>query len=366
MISVALLPGDGIGPEVTAAARRVIDASGAEIDWVVAEIGEAAVAASGNPLPEAAVHAVRAAGAALKGPVTTSRDGYRSVNLTLRERLGLSVQVRLSRSLPGVPTPYPGVDIVVVRATTEDLYSGVEFASGSAAAEGIRQAINAHGFDLPAESGITVKAVSPDGCRLVCGAALDWARAHGRQRVTVVHKATNIRCTDGLFLQIAREVAESYPDLEVDDCLVDAMAARLVQCPQDVDLLLTQSVFGDVLSDLTAALVGGVGVSPAASLGRGVAVFEPVHGSAPKHTGRDDVDPLGMILSGVLLLRHVEQDAAADRIEGAVAAVLGNRLLTYDLARIVGVCPVSTSRFTEAVVEVLAESVAPRCPLGSS
>lgn len=362
---VTVMPGDGIGPEVVTAACRVLEASGVALRWDVAAIGHEPLAREGTPLPATSVASLRRTGTALKGPVTTPMTGHRSVNVSLREELGLFVQVRLSRSLPGLPTPYHGVDLAIVREITEDLYAGVEFASGSPEAEAVRECINNNGFALRAGSGLSVKAVSVQACRRASEFAFGWARAQGRRRVTIVHKATNIRCTDGLFRRIALEVAEAFPDLEVDDCLVDNAAARLVRRPQEFDVLFTQSVFGDILSDLAAGLVGGVGVAPGATFGDRTSIFEPVHGSAPKHAGRDRVNPLATTLSGVMLLRHLGEADAADRIEAAVVEVLGAGVRTYDVAG-PGDPVCSSSAFTDALVDAIgppdaaAEPAAPR------
>ena len=321
---VTLIPGDGIGPEVTAAARRVLDASGIELEWDVAGAGITALEGEGSLLPESTLRSIRQNGVALKGPVTTPvGKGFRSVNVALRKELGLYAAVRPCRSRPGVPSRYEGVDIVVVRENTEDLYAGIEFEKGARTTADIIDVLSQHTEErLAADSGISIKAISETASRKVVAFAFDYARANGRRKVTAVHKANIMKSTDGLFLEVAREVAGTYPDIEFDDWIVDALCADLVQRPHDFDVLVLPNLYGDIVSDLCAGLVGGMGVAPGANVGESATVFEPVHGSAPSIAGQNRANPMAAILSGVMMLRHIGERTAADRVEAALSEVL--------------------------------------------
>jgi len=321
---VTLIPGDGIGPEVTAAARRVLDASGIELEWDVVGAGITALEDEGSLLPESTLRSIGRNGVALKGPVTTPvGKGFRSVNVALRKELGLYAAVRPCRSRPGVPSRYEGVDIVVVRENTEDLYAGIEFEKGARTTADIIDVLSQHTEGrLAADSGISVKAISETASRKVVAFAFDYARANGRRKVTAVHKANIMKSTDGLFLEVAREVAGTYPDIEFDDWIVDALCADLVQRPHDFDVLVLPNLYGDIVSDLCAGLVGGMGVAPGANVGEKATVFEPVHGSAPSIAGQNRANPMAAILSGVMLLRHIGERTAADRVEAALSEVL--------------------------------------------
>lgn len=332
---VTLLPGDGIGPEVVDATMKVLDASGARVDWEIFQVGERAVREVGDPLPDAVLESVRSNGVALKGPVTTPRGaGYRSVNISLRRALGLYGQVRLCRSFPGVPSGHPGIDLAVVRETTEDLYAGVELHPGSTQAGELIDRLATDGTVVPSGAGISIKYTSEQAVRTVARFALEWARGNGRKRITVVHKATVMRATDGVFLAAVRDVAGDFPDVEIDDCLVDLAAAHLVRCPERFDVILTSNLYGDILSDLAGGLVGSVGLVPGANYGGGLALFEAAHGSAPRYEGRDRVNPVATILTGALMLRHLGEEEPARRIERAVARVIAEgRQVTYDIAR---------------------------------
>ncbi len=345
---VTLLPGDGIGPEVTGAACQVIEASGAHVSWEAFEVGMPAVRRGGDPLPNAVVESVRRNGVALKGPVTTLPAGLRSVNVALRRTLDLYCQARRCRSVPGVPSRYSGVDLVVLRETTEDLYAGVEVESGDGA-ERVIASLGARGATVPTGAGLSIKYTSEAAARRMVHFALAWARRNGRKRITVVHKATVMRATDGLFLAAAREIAQEEGDVELDDCLVDSLAAQLVRCPERFDVLVTSNLYGDILSDLGAGLVGSVGLVPGANFGDGVALFEPGHGSAPRHAGHDRANPIGTILSGAMMLRHLGELEAARRVEDGIARVVSEgRAVTYDIAgphrQVVG-----TAAFADAV-----------------
>lgn len=312
--TVTLIPGDGIGPDVTRAARIVLDAVNVGIEWEVVEAGEAMIEKYGTPLPDNVLESIRRNRVALKGPLTTPvGTGFRSVNVALRKELDLYANVRPAKNLPRVPSRYEGVDIVIVRENTEDLYAGVEHMVGKDAAE-------------------SIKIITREGSRRIVRFAFELARREGRKKVTAVHKANIMKCTDGLFLETAREVAAEYPDIEFEDRIVDACCMKLVQNPGDFDVMVMPNLYGDIISDLCAGLVGGLGVAPGANIGDEIAVFEPVHGSAPKYTGMDKVDPLATILSGVMMLKHLGEPDAARRIEKAIEEVLiEGKYLTYDL-----------------------------------
>lgn len=350
-----LIPGDGVGPDVTAAAVRVVDATGVRIDWDVHDVGTPAVERGLEPLPEATVRAVRECGVGLKGPVSTSAvGGFRSVNIGLRRALGLYVQVRRCRTFPGVPTPFDAVDVLVVRETTEDLYGGVDLPAEEEATQELVQWLRDRGAALNDGAALSVKPVSAMATRRAARLALSYARDAGRQRATVVHKATVMRATDGLFLRTTREEAAAFPGISVDDALVDAVAADLVRRPAAADVLFTLNMYGDILADLAGGVVGGIGLVPGANLGEGVAVFEPAHGTAPRYAGQDKVDPVATILSAALLLEHLGEADAARRIERAVAAVLEEgEAVTYDVCR-PGRTPVGTAAMTQAIIDRLA------------
>lgn len=326
--NITLIPGDGIGPEVTNAARRVIDASGLEINWEVVEAGAALIEKFGTPLPQYVLDSVRKNKIALKGPMTTPiGTGFRSVNVALRKELDLYANVRPAKNLPGVITRFDNVDLIIVRENTEDLYAGVEHMVGADAAE-------------------SIKIITRKCCERIVHFAFDLAIREGRKRVTAVHKANIMKCTDGLFLSVAREIAASYPQIEFDDMIVDAMSMRLVQSPENYDVLVMPNLYGDILSDLCAGLVGGPGVAPSANIGKGVAIFEPVHGSAPDFAGQNKLNPVACILSGVMMLKYLGETDAAERINTAVEDVLKEGItLTFDLGG-----TASTSDMADAII----------------
>jgi isocitrate dehydrogenase (NAD+) len=330
---VVLVPGDGIGPEVTAAARRVIDASGVAIDWQVHEAGGELVARYGQPLPEATLDAIMRVGVALKGPITTPvGSGFRSVNVGLRKALDLYANFRPLQSLPGVRSRYQDVDLIVVRENTEGLYSGLEHIVVPGVVESLR-------------------IVTERASERIVRFAFETARRRGRRKVTAVHKANILKLSDGLFLSVAARVARDDPDNAFEDSIVDATAMKLVLDPGQFDVLVMENLFGDILSDLAAGLVGGLGMAPSANIGERFAVFEAVHGSAPDLAGQDAANPSALIFSGVLMLRHLGEDAAADRIMRAAAAVLARgETLTRDLGGTAG-----TRAFTDAVIAALGD-----------
>jgi len=351
---VVLLPGDGIGPEVTAAARRVVEATGVAVDWLVYDVGVTAVQKGHEPLPVGVLESVRSTGVALKGPVSTPRGagGFPSVNLALRRELGLHAQVRPCRLRPGVPSHLRSVDLLVVRDTTEDLYAGIEVGRDEPLAADLRDLLARHGRSLPERAGVAVKFVTEAAVDRVVRLAFDLARTRPARSVTAVHKATVMPTTDGLFLDTARGVASDYPDIEFRDESIDAMCARLVRDASAYDVLVMGYQYGDIVSDVAGALVGGIGLIPGVNLGPGVAVFEAAHGTAPHRAEQDVANPVAMVLCAAMLLRHLGEVGAADGVEQAVDAVLAaGKVRTYDL---VGTAPaVGTAAMTEAVVAAL-------------
>jgi isocitrate dehydrogenase (NAD+) len=303
---VTLIPGDGIGPEIAAAARDVLDATGAGLTWDEQAAGEATIASEGTPLPDRVVDSIRRTKVALKGPITTPvGTGFRSVNVALRQALSLYANVRPARSIAGIPSRYEGIDLVVVRENTEDLYAGIE-----------RQ--------VSADEAESVKVVTRAASERIARYAFEYAVANGRRTVTAVHKANIMKLTDGLFLESCRAVAAGYEGrVAFQDRIVDNMCMQLVQKPEAYDVLVAPNLYGDIISDLAAGLVGGLGIAPGANIGEEAAVFEAVHGSAPKYAGMDRANPTALILSGALLLRHIGETAAGEAVETAVRDVIG-------------------------------------------
>jgi isocitrate dehydrogenase (NAD+) len=354
--NITLIPGDGIGPEVTEATRRVLEASGVAFHWELAYAGADVMGKYGTPLPDEVLASIQKNRVALKGPVTTPvGTGFRSVNVALRKSLDLYACVRPCRTYPGVPLPYKDVDIVVVRENTEDLYAGIEFEKGAAETVRLIDFISGtRGNVIRADSGLSIKLISESGSRRIVKFAFNYARAYGRKKVTAVHKANIMKFSDGLFLAVARQVAGDYPDIEFQDAIIDNMCMQLVRRPQQFDIIVAPNLYGDILSDLCAGLVGGLGLAPGANIGDEIAVFEPTHGSAPKYTGQNKVNPLAMMLSGVMMLRHLGEVRAADRLENAIAGVIaGGKKVTYDMKPGAGHTAVGTSQVADAVIEKL-------------
>src|SRR3954470_2719289 len=356
--AVTLIPGDGVGPELTEASRRVLEATGVPFSWDVRQAGTVAIEASGSPLPDDVLDSIRKNGVALKGPVSTPvGGGFRSVNVALRMELDLYACLRPCRWYPGVRSRYEGVDVVIVRENTEDLYAGIEFKRGShEALDLIRFIAKETGKEIREDSGITIKPISVGGTERIVRYACDYARRYKRRSVTAGHKANIMKFSDGLFLETARRVAEAeYPDVAFQDRIIDNLTMQLVQRPEEYDVLVLPNLYGDILSDLCAGLIGGLGVAPGANIGDNAAVFEATHGSAPKYAGLNKTNPMAMMLSGVLMLRHLEEEEVADRLESAIAAViLEGRSLTYDMkpARD-DPTAVGTSDVADAVIEKL-------------
>ncbi len=337
---VTLITGDGVGPELARAAQRCVDATGVDIQWDVQEAGVDVMERTGTPLPEAVMESVRRTRCALKAPITTPvGTGFRSINVHLRQELGLFACVRPCKYYPGVRSFFSSipVDLVVVRENTEDLYAGIEFEQGKPETAELIETINkvSSGRKIktgPEETGISIKPISISGTREIVRYAFEYARENNRKKVTTVHKANIMKYTDGLFLQVSREVAEKYPDIEFEDRIVDNMCMQLVQKPELYDVLVFPNLYGDIVSDLAAGLVGGLGVAPGANIGPNGAVFEATHGSAPKYKGLNKVNPTALILSGMLMLRHLKERDAADRLEQAVADVIvEGKDVTYDM-----------------------------------
>lgn len=329
-----MIPGDGIGPEIADATVRVIEASGVDIEWEVVEAGEKVMEKEGTPLPDYVLDSVKRNKVALKGPITTPvGTGFRSVNVALRKALDLYANLRPARSYPGTKSRYDNIDLVIVRENTEDLYAGVEHKVGD-------------------DAGESIKIITRKASERIVRFAFEYARRENRKKVTAVHKANIMKYTDGLFLECARNVAVNYPDIEFEDRIVDNMSMQLVMKPELYDVLVLPNLYGDIVSDICAGLVGGLGLAPGANIGDEIAVFEPVHGSAPKYAGQNKVNPVAIILSGVLMLKHLGENEAAARIDKAVAHVLAEGIhVTYDLGGEAG-----TSEMADAIIKRLKQN----------
>jgi isocitrate dehydrogenase (NAD+) len=353
--AVTLIPGDGTGPEITEATRRVLEATGVEFTWDIQRAGAETLETRGTILPEEVLDSIRRTRVGLKGPITTPGGrGVRSANVALRKQLDLYANVRPARTYQGLRSRYDHVDMVIVRENTEDLYAGVEFQRGTSEHEQILDTIaRTTGLTLDPDSALSLKYISVAASRRIVKFAFDYARANGRRKVTAVHKANIMKFSDGLFLACAHEVAKEYPDIQFEDRIVDNMCMQLVQKPEMYDILVLPNLYGDIISDLSAGLIGGLGVAPGANIGNQYAVFEPVHGSAPKYAGQNKVNPMAMMFSGVMLLRHLEEREAARRLENALAAVIAEgKNVTYDLKhRPDDVSAVGTSQVADAVIE---------------
>jgi len=334
--TVTLIPGDGIGPEVTLAMRRCVDATGVKITWEEFEAGDHAIKKFGTPLPDAIIESIRKNKIAIKGPIVTPVGaGFRSVNVQMRHELDLFACLRPAKSIPGVRSRYENLDLVIVRENSEDLYIGIEFEEGTEAAAEVIKTVNRLNpkKQIRSDSGISIKPISRFATKRVVRFAFEYALKNGRKMVTAVHKANIMKHTDGLFLAIAREVAEEYEGrVEFSDAIVDNLCMQLVVRPHAFDVLVLPNLYGDIISDLCAGLVGGLGMAPGANIGDGVALFEPVHGSAPKYAGQNKVNPTATIRSSVMMLRYIGEEDAADRLEAAVVEVVKEgKNVTYDL-----------------------------------
>ena len=328
---VTLIPGDGSGPEVIAAAKRVVEATSVPIEWDEMEAGAAMIEKYGTPLPDRVLDSIRRTGVALKGPITTPvGTGFRSVNVALRKTFDLYANVRPAKTLPGLAGRFENVDLVIVRENTEDLYAGIEHMVGEDAAE-------------------SIKLITRKGCERIVRYAFEYAVREGRKNVPTVHKANIMKCTDGLFLDVARQIAKEYPQIAFDDSIVDAMCMRLVMHPEDYDVLVCPNLYGDIVSDLCAGLVGGLGLTPSANIGEAGAIFEPIHGSAPDIAGQHKINPTAAILSASLMLAHLGEAEAAASITRAVTSVIAaGKMLTQDMGG-----NASTEEFADAVIAAL-------------
>jgi len=331
---VTLIPGDGTGPEITRATRRVLEATGVSFAWDVQDAGIDVYEKEGTPLPARVLDSLRRTKVGLKGPITTPvGTGFRSVNVSLRKELDLYACVRPCKTYPGVRSRYDNIDLVIVRENTEDLYAGIEFERGGHGATALRALIHLEAKrDIPQDAGISIKPISVSATERIVRYACEYAKKNGRRKVTAVHKANIMKFSDGLFLEVARRTAKEYPGVEFEDRIVDNMCMQLVQTPENYDVLVLPNLYGDIISDLAAGLIGGLGVAPGANIGEDSALFEPTHGSAPRYAGQDKVNPFAMILSGMLMLRHLGEEEAADRLERAVAQVIREgKAVTYDM-----------------------------------
>lgn len=357
---ITLIPGDGSGPDVSLAAKRCVEATGVEIDWDVCEAGEEVMEKYGSPLPQNVLDSIKKNGVALKGPITTPiGTGIRSVNVLLRKTLDLYACVRPCKSYEGTRTKYKDIDLVVIRENTEDLYAGIEFYEGESDTRNIIKAITRLSkAKINSDSSIGIKLISRQATQRIVKFAFEYALKNGRRKVTAVHKANIMKYTDGLFLDVAREVALEYADrIEFEDKLIDNMCMQLIQKPQLYDVMVLPNLYGDIISDLCAGLIGGLGVAPGANIGEGVAVFEATHGSAPKYKGMNKINPTAMILSAVMMLRYIKEENAADRLEAAVSNVIREaKFVTYDLKEDPNdTSCVGTSEMADAIIERLKE-----------
>jgi isocitrate dehydrogenase (NAD+) len=355
MYTITLIPGDGIGPEISEAMKKVVEATGIKIQWEIQNAGEEVYLKEGNPLPERVIESIKKNKIAIKGPITTPvGTGFRSVNVSLRQSLDLYACVRPCKSFKGAKTKYENIDLVIVRENTEDLYAGIEFKKGETETIDLIKFIEEKtGKKIRQDSGISIKPISVFGTERIVRFAFEYARKNKRKKVTAVHKANIMKYSDGLFLEVARDVAIHYPDIEFEDKIVDNMCMQLVQKPELYDVLVLPNLYGDIISDLAAGLIGGLGLAPGANIGDEYAVFEPTHGSAPKYKGLNKVNPFAIILSAVMMLRYLGETQAADKIEKAVAEIIKEgRFVTYDMkSHDDPIPPVGTHEVAEALVK---------------
>ena len=356
---VTLIPGDGIGPEVSLATQRCIEAAGVAIDWEVVHAGSEIMEKKGTPLPEEVLDSIRKNKVAIKGPVTTPiGSGFRSINVALRKELDLFACLRPCKLYPGIQSRDTKVDIIIVRENTEDLYAGIEFEAGSKEANALVNKIKElnPGAKFNPDPAISIKPISQKASERIVRFAFETAIQNKRKKVTAVHKANIMKCTDGLFLRVAKEVAKAYEGkILFEDRIVDNMCMQLVQRPTEYDVVVLPNLYGDIVSDLCAGLVGGLGVAPGANIGDGIALFEATHGSAPKYKGMNKANPTAMILSGMLLLRYIGETQAADRLESGVSKVLKEgRFVTYDLKKDRhDPTAVGTSQMADAIIQAM-------------
>lgn len=337
MHSITLIPGDGIGPEVINSAVECIEATGLKINWDIVETGKNAKRKHGSELPARALNSIKRNKIALKGPVTTPvGSGFKSVNVQLRQHLDLFANVRPIKNIPGIKSKYSNVDLVIIRENLEDLYSGIEFPKGKFRG-------------LPKDTAVSLKVISEKNSNRIANFAFKYAKENKRNKVTCVHKANILKETDGLFLKISKNVSNKFKDMKFEDKIIDNMAMQLVMNPEEYDVLLCPNLYGDILSDLSAGLIGGLGLVPSGNFGNKIAIFEPAHGSAPKYAGKNKVNPAAAILSGVMMLDHLGERKAANKIERALLSIIKEgKNLTYDIAN---KKPVGTKEMTKEIVD---------------
>ena len=353
---VTLIPGDGIGPEIIAATTRVLEATRVKFEWDIGIVGQKAQDKFGTPLPDEVLESIKKNKVALKGPVTTPiGTGFRSVNVALRQSLDLYACLRPCKTYRGVPTPFKNIDIVIVRENTEDLYSGVEFARDTLGSASLAKLIlETTKTEVKKDSGFSIKVISETASRRIVKFAFEYALNNTRKKVTAAHKANILKFSDGIFLDAAREVAKGYPTIEFEDVVIDALCMRLVRNPQQYDVIVLPNLYGDIVSDLCAGLVGGLGVAPGANIGDNIVVFEPSHGSAPKYAGQNRVNPIAMMISSTMMLRHLGEIKAANDLEKAIADVMAEgKSVTYDLKTNRSQPAATTSGVADAVIEKL-------------
>jgi isocitrate dehydrogenase (NAD+) len=351
---VTLIPGDGTGPELVEATRRVLEATGVEFEWDEHPAGEDVYNEEGTPFPDRTLESIKRNKVGIKGPTTTPvGSGFRSVNVLLRKELDLYSCIRPCKAYEGVRTRFPETDIVIVRENTEDLYAGIEFEKGSDENATLRATLSELGHQVRDDAGISIKPISVFGSDRIVRSAFDYAKENGRKKVTAAHKANIMKFSDGLFLEVARKVAEDYPDIEFEDRIIDNLCNQLVSRPEEYDVIVLPNLYGDIVSDLGAGMIGGLGLAPGGNIGTEAAMFEATHGSAPKYKGQNKVNPTALMLSGVLMLKHLKEQDAADRMENAIAAVIKKgEKVTYDLKPTRDdPSAVGTSEFADAVIE---------------
>ena len=358
---VTFIPGDGTGPELAEATKRVLEATGVEFEWDFQDAGVDVYESEGNPLPDRTLDSIRERGVAIKGPTTTPvGSGHRSINVALRKEFDLYACIRPCKAYDGVRTRFPETDIVIVRENTEDLYAGIEFEKGSVEVEKLRKFL-AEELDSPTrdESGISIKPISVFGSERIVEAAFKYAEENGRKKVTAAHKANIMKFSDGLFLRVAQEVAKAYPDIEFEDRIIDNLCNQLVSRPEEYDVVVLPNLYGDIVSDLGAGMIGGLGMAPGGNIGDDYAVFEATHGSAPKYKGMNKVNPMALMLSGVMMLRYLREHEAANRMESAIAEVIKEgKSVTYDMKPSRDdPTAVGTSEVADAIIEKMQAGV---------
>jgi isocitrate dehydrogenase (NAD+) len=352
--NVTFIRGDGTGPELAEASRRVLEATGVEFEWDWQDAGTDVYEQEGTPLPDRVMESIRSTGTAIKAPITTPvGGGFRSVNVALRKELDLYSCQRPCKAYEGVRTRFPGVDFVIIRENHEDLYAGIEFEKGTEDNAKLREFLASVGANVRDDAGISIKPISVHGSERIVRSAFEYAKANGRRKVTAAHKANIMKFSDGLFLDVARQVAEEYPDFEFEDRIIDNLCNQLVSRPEEYDVIVLPNLYGDIVSDLGAGMIGGLGMAPGGNIGDEYAVFEATHGSAPKYKGQNKVNPSALLLSGVMMLRHLDEADAAERMEAAIAAVIkeGDKV-TYDMKPSRDdPTAVGTSEMADAVIE---------------